>query len=214
MTPAKRGLDIVLALALAVLLAPFIAGIALWILLREGRPVFYVAERMKAPDRPFMLWKFRTMTVTRQDSGVSGGDKMTRITPTGRVLRHTRLDELPQLFNILRGDISFVGPRPPLRHYVEQFPELYAEVLKSRPGVTGLATLAYFRTEERLLAECKTPEETEAVYTRRCVPAKARLDLIYARNRNICYDLRLMVATVFRRLPLRTARRRRQSAEG
>ncbi|KAA0916126.1 sugar transferase [Aquicoccus porphyridii] len=214
MTPAKRGLDIVLALVLAVLLAPFIAGIALWILLREGRPVFYVAERMKAPDRPFMLWKFRTMTVTRQDSGVSGGDKIARITPTGRVLRHTRLDELPQLFNILRGDISFVGPRPPLRHYVEQFPELYGEVLKSRPGVTGLATLAYFRTEERLLAECKTPEETEAVYTRRCVPAKARLDLIYARNRNICYDLRLMVATVFRRLPLRTARRRRQSAEG
>ncbi len=209
MTPAKRGLDIVLALVLAIVLAPLVAGIALWILIREGRPVFYVAERMKAPGQPFMLWKFRTMTVARRDSGVSGGDKAGRITPTGRALRRTRLDELPQLFNILRGDISFVGPRPPLRRYVEQFPALYGAVLASRPGVTGLATLAYHRTEERLLARCRTPEETEAVYTRRCVPAKARLDLIYARNRNICYDLRLMVATVFRRLPLRAARRRK-----
>lgn len=214
MTPAKRALDIVLALVLATLLAPVIAGIALWILAREGRPVLYIAERMRAPGDPFMLWKFRTMTVAQHDSGVSGGDKVARITPTGRFLRRTRLDEIPQLFNILRGDISFVGPRPPLRRYVEQFPALYADVLKSRPGVTGLATLAYHRVEERLLARCTTAEETEAVYTRRCVPAKARLDLIYARNRNICYDLRLMTATVFRRLPLRAGRRRRKPARG
>ncbi|WP_137701279.1 sugar transferase [Marimonas lutisalis] len=202
MTPAKRALDLTLALALSVLLAPVIAIIALVILLRDGRPVFYVAERMKAPGHPFNLWKFRTMRVVRQDSGVSGGDKSARITTTGRFLRRTRLDELPQLLNVLRGDISFVGPRPPLRRYVEQFPELYGEVLKSRPGITGLATLAFHRTEERLLASCATPEETEAVYTRRCVPAKARLDLIYARNRNICYDIKLMVATVIRRISL------------
>jgi len=213
-TPAKRAFDLVLALVLAFPLVPLVAGISLWILIREGRPVFYVAERMKAPGQPFMLWKFRTMTVAKNDSGVSGGDKAGRITPTGRFLRRTRLDEIPQLFNILRGDISFVGPRPPLRRYVERFPALYAEVLKSRPGVTGLATLAYHRTEERILARCRTPEETEAVYTRRCVPTKARLDLIYARNRNVCYDLRLMVATVFHRLPLRTARRRQPSADG
>ena len=202
MTPAKRALDLILALALSVLLAPVIAIIALVILLRDGRPVFYVAERMKAPGQPFNLWKFRTMRVVRQDSGVSGGDKSGRITATGRFLRRTRLDEMDQLLNVLRGDISFVGPRPPLRRYVEQFPELYGEVLKSRPGITGLATLAYHRTEERLLADCATPEETEVVYTRRCVPAKARLDLIYARNRNICYDIKLMAATVIRRISL------------
>ncbi len=202
----KRLMDIVLALVLSVLLSPLIVCAALLILIREGRPIFYVAERMKAPGQPFNLWKFRTMRSAAQDSGVSGGDKADRITDTGRFMRRTRLDEVPQLWNILRGDISFVGPRPPLRRYVEQFPELYAEVLKSRPGVTGLATLAFHRTEERLLAACSTAEETEAVYTRRCVPAKARLDLIYAHNRNLCFDLKLMVATVFRRVSLHRRR--------
>ena len=82
------------------------------------------------------------------------------------------------------------------------FPELYAEVLRARPGVTGLATLAFHRTEERLLAPCRDADETEGVYCRRCVPRKARLDLIYARRRSLCYDLRLMAATVVRRVGL------------
>ena len=141
------------------------------------------------------------MTNVATDGGVSGGDKAHRITRTGTVMRRYRLDEIPQLWNILKGDIGFVGPRPPLRRYVERFPELYDEVLKDRPGVTGLATLIFHRTEERLLADCSTPEETEAVYERRCIPVKARLDLIYAKNRNLCLDLRMMVATVFRRIP-------------
>ena len=206
MTPTKRLMDILLALLLGLLLSPLIVAVALLILIRDGRPVFYVAERMKALGQPFALWKFRTMRSAAQDSGVSGGDKAGRITSMGRFLRRTRLDEVPQLWNILRGDISFVGPRPPLRRYVEAFPALYAEVLQSRPGVTGLATLVFHRTEERLLARCTTPEETEAVYIRRCVPAKARLDLIYAQNRNLCFDLKLMVATVFRRVPLHRRR--------
>ena len=206
MTVSKRLFDLFIAALLAIILLPLIVGLALLILIRDGRPIFYVAERMKAPDQPFNLWKFRTMRTVAQDGGVSGGDKTGRITPTGRFLRRTRLDELPQLLNILRGDISFVGPRPPLRRYVMQFPDLYGQVLQSRPGVTGLATLVYHRTEERLLAPCTTPEETEAVYVRRCVPAKARLDLIYAANRNLCFDALLMAATVFRRLPLHRRR--------
>ena len=206
MTLTKRLMDILLALLLGLLLSPLIVAVALLILIRDGRPVFYVAERMKAPGQPFALWKFRTMRSAAQDSGVSGGDKAGRITSMGRFLRRTRLDEVPQLWNILRGDISFVGPRPPLRRYVEAFPALYAEVLQSRPGVTGLATLVFHRTEERLLARCTTPEETEAVYIRRCVPAKARLDLIYAQNRNLCFDLKMMVVTVFRRVPLHRRR--------
>lgn len=200
MTPAKRALDIVLALGLSVLLAPLAAIIALLILLREGRPVFYVAERMKTPDQGFDLWKFRTMRPMAGDGGVSGGDKSGRISPLGRALRRTRLDEVPQLYNVLRGDISFVGPRPPLRRYVEQFPDLYAHVLRQRPGITGLATLCFHRREEALLAECRTSAETEAVYTRRCVPRKARLDLIYAARRSLCFDIRLIFATVFRSL--------------
>ncbi|MGR3502094.1 sugar transferase [Pseudaestuariivita sp.] len=206
MTPAKRVFDIVAALALSLLLLPLVLVLSALILLRDGRPIFYVSERMKDPVTPFNLIKFRTMTTDTQDRGVSGGDKAHRITRTGAMMRAKRLDEIPQLWNILRGDISFVGPRPPLRRYVDLRPDLYAEVLKSRPGVTGLATLAFHRREEELLATCATADETENVYVRRCVPTKARLDLIYARNRSLCYDVQLMVATVFRRVPLRKRR--------
>ncbi len=208
MTPQKRLFDLASALFLLLVLSPLILGVALAILLQDGRPVFYVSERMKSPTEPFKLLKFRTMTNSATDSGVSGGDKSRRITPIGRRLRATRLDELPQLFNVLRGDLSFVGPRPPLRMYVERFPALYGAVLKSRPGITGLATLVYHGHEERILAACATADETDAAYARRCVPQKARLDLIYARHRSLCFDLRLMVATVFRRIAVRGARTR------
>jgi lipopolysaccharide/colanic/teichoic acid biosynthesis glycosyltransferase len=211
MTVTKRLLDLAVAVFLLVVLSPVIVAVALAVLIRDGRPVLYGAERMRAPGRPFTLWKFRTMRSVDDDHGVSGGHKSARITKLGRFLRRTRLDELPQLINVLRGDMSFVGPRPPDRRYVEMFPELYARVLASRPGVTGLATLVFFKTEERLLKACRTAAETEAVYVRRCVPRKATLDLIYAENRTICYDLLLMFATVFRRLPLHLegGRRRR-----
>ena len=174
MRAQKRIMDLVCAIFLSVVLSPVILAVILLILLKDGRPVFYLSERMRTVDQPFTLWKFRTMTVVENDDGVSGGDKSSRITETGRFLRKYRLDELPQFWNVIRGDISFVGPRPPLRRYTEMFPELYEEVLQVRPGLTGLATLVYHRTEERLLARCKTPQETDAVYARRCVPVKAR----------------------------------------
>ena len=203
MTPGKRAFDISFALLLALLLWPVIAIIALLILLRDGGPVFYVAERMQTPDRAFGLVKFRTMRTAAGDSGVTGGDKAGRITRTGRVLRRTRLDELPQLWNILRGDMSFVGPRPPLRRYVELRPKLYARVLASRPGVTGLASLTYADHEDRLLARCQSADETEAVYVRSCVPRKARLDLIWQARRNLCLDLWIMWETLRRRVARR-----------
>ncbi|OJY33064.1 MAG: sugar transferase [Rhodobacterales bacterium 65-51] len=195
MTWGKRLFDLGLALLLSAVLAVPFTLLLLVLLIRDGRPVFYVAERMKAPGVPFRLWKLRTMTVARQDSGVSGGDKSARITPTGRFLRATRLDEVPQLWNVIRGDMSFVGPRPPLRLYVERFPRLYAEVLQSRPGITGLASLHFHRHEEYLLSRCGTAEETDAVYARRCVPRKAALDLIYQRNQSVCFDLVLLWRT-------------------
>ncbi len=202
MTPAKRALDILVALLLIVVLALPFAVLVIWLWLVEGRPVFYVSERMRGPDRSFRLWKLRTMAPAATRSGVSGGDKASQITPTGRFLRRSRLDEIPQLWNVLKGDMSFVGPRPPLREYVERFPELYARVLRSRPGITGLASLTFHRHEERLLADCRTPEETDATYARRCVPRKARLDLIYQDRRNICFDIVLMWRTAARALGL------------
>ncbi|WP_435165061.1 sugar transferase [Falsirhodobacter sp. 1013] len=199
MTLRKRLFDIVLALVLAVLLAVPFALLCLVLLALEGRPLFYVAERMKAPHQPFALWKLRTMRPAGPgEAGVSGGDKANRISPLGRLLRKTRADEIPQLWNVLRGDMSFVGPRPPLRQYVERFPELYAQVLRSRPGITGLASLHIHRFEERILSACATPEETDAVYCRRSIPRKARLDLIYQRHAGLRMDMAVMAATACR----------------
>lgn len=198
MTPGKRLLDIGLIALMAPLLLPLFLGTLLVTWAIQGRPVFYGAERMRGPTQGFTLWKLRTMTEAATDAGVSGGDKSTRITPFGRVLRRMRLDEMPQVFNILRGDISLVGPRPPLRAYVERCPQIYAQVLRATPGVTGLASLVFARHEGRLLAACATPEETDAVYVRRCVPRKARLDLIYLRHQSPGFDAWLVLITAAR----------------
>lgn len=198
MTLPKRLFDIFFALLLIAVLGLPILILSLWLLIRSGRPLFYLSERMQTPDRAFRLCKFRTMTTDAGDSGVSGADKAGRITPEGRFLRRYRLDELPQLWNILKGDLSFVGPRPPLRQYVERFPDLYARVLRSRPGVTGLATLMFHRQEERILASCRSREETDSAYSRRCVPRKAHLDLIYQENQTLCFDLSIVWHTILR----------------
>ncbi|MFN3722392.1 MAG: sugar transferase [Paracoccaceae bacterium] len=209
MTPSKRIFDIAGAMFLGALLAVPFGLLLVYLLLREGRPIFYVSERMRAPGQPFMLWKLRTMRVVEHDCGVSGGYKADRITPMGRWLRKYRADEVPQLWNVLRGDMSFVGPRPPLRTYVERFPDIYAKVLQSRPGVTGLATLHFHAHEEHLLRDCATSEQTDDVYTRRCIPRKARLDEIYGNHRTLCMDVMLMVNTV-----RGVARKRRKFREG
>lgn len=159
MTPAKRLMDIALALVFLLLLSPLLLFVSLCVLIVDGRPILYRSERMKTPTQGFQLWKFRTMSVVETDSGVSGGDKSARITPLGARLRRTRADEMPQLLNILRGDISFVGPRPPLRRYVDLRPDLYEKVLQNRPGVTGLATLTFHATaDDPLLDDARAVE--------------------------------------------------------
>ncbi len=194
----KRAFDIIFSLAGLIVTAPVMAIVMILIWRRDGGPIFYVAERMKTPQIPFNLIKFRTMTnvPVGQNAGVTGGDKSNRITPIGRKLRKYRLDELPNLINILRGDMSIVGPRPPLRQYTDAFPELYDQVLTSRPGITGLATLHYHRHEELLIAQASTPEQTEHIYATRCVPRKATLDLIYQRHSSVCYDAVILWKTV------------------
>lgn len=196
MTWRKRIYDLFFTSLLIVILGPVILWLIFYIWLKQGRPIFYAAERMKSPDQSFRLWKFRTMTVVDADRGVTGGHKTSRITPTGAWLRSKRLDEFPQLWNLLKGDLSFVGPRPPLREYVDMFPKLYAEVLKSRPGVTGLATIRFHHHEDRLLARCTSVDEAERVYTEICVPRKAKLDLIYQQHQCMCYDFDLVFQTI------------------
>jgi lipopolysaccharide/colanic/teichoic acid biosynthesis glycosyltransferase len=199
MTGRQRRAKRVFDLVLAVLLTPLVAALFLFtlitVILFEKRPYFYAAERMKTPTQGFRLLKFRTMEIAQGDSGVSGGDKQQRITRMGRIMRKTRADELPQFWNIYRGDISFVGPRPPLREYVERFPDIYAEVLQTPPGVTGLASLYFSRHETWILGQCHTAAEVDSAYARRCVPAKAKLDRIYQKNMSVCLDLVLIWRT-------------------
>ena len=169
MTPSKRIFDITLALLLAAVLAvPFVV-LVLVLLVTQGRPVFYVAERMRAPGRSFHLWKLRTMTVAREDSGVSGGDKAARITPAGGFLRRTRLDEIPQLWNVLKGDMSFVGPRPALFNQDDLIAlRTEAGVHELIPGLTGWA---------QINGRDELP-----------IPQKVTLDVDYLQRRSLWFD--------------------------
>lgn len=195
MTVQKRLFDLFTACVLSVIVLPLVALIALAILIIDGGPVFHISERMKTPTQGFRFYKFRTMRPDPNDSGVSGGDKTDRITRTGAFLRRSRLDELPQLFNLFKGDISAVGPRPPLREYVKRFPDVYEQVLRSRPGITGLATVHFNRHEHWLLARSRSAAETDALYCRACIPRKARLDMIYQAHQGFCFDLLIILKT-------------------
>ncbi len=202
MTLSKRIFDIACSVCLAILLSPVLTVVSIMIAILDGRPIFFMSERMKSPTDSFTLIKFRTMVPVPHDSGVTGGNKINRLTRTGSFLRRHRLDEIPQLWNIFRGDMSFVGPRPPLRQYVRRFPLVYNQVLKSRPGVTGLASVIFHQHEEALLGNCATEQETNETYERRCIPTKAKLDLMYQKRPTLCFDLTIMMKTLFRSLPV------------
>lgn len=192
----KRLFDIIFATLFLIPLSVVMIFIALALLTIHGRPILYISPRMNAPNHSFDLLKFRTMRPYDNDGGATGGHKHWRITRFGHFLRRTRLDELPQLFNILRGEMSFVGPRPPLREFVEHFPLQYKKVLTNPPGVTGLATMVYHAHEDRILHRCKTAQETQRVYYSRCLPTKLRLDIIYQVKRNWRIDLWIIANTV------------------
>jgi lipopolysaccharide/colanic/teichoic acid biosynthesis glycosyltransferase len=196
MTRADRIFDLGVGLLLAALVTlPFLVALAIHAVVM-GRPLFHASERMRSPTQPFVLWKLRSMRPAMNDAGVSGGDKAARIPRWGRFLRASRLDEVPQLWNVLRGDMRLVGPRPPLRLYVARFPGLYTLVLRRPPGITGLATLVCHRHERRLLTACETAAETDAVYARRCVPRKAHLDMIYHARQSPGLDAMMLFWTV------------------
>ena len=169
------------------------------VLVLQGRPFLFASERMATPERAFMLLKIRTMSASQNPRcRVLGGDITSLVTPIGRVLRRFRLDELPQIFNVLKGDIRFIGPRPPLRRYVEAYPALYRKVLMSKPGITGLATVMLHRREERILSKCKSAQDSDRAYRLYCIAPKARLDLLYEQRRSIGHDLIILFWTFAR----------------
>lgn len=196
----KRAFDLTLLLLTVPLTLPLSLLVAALLLLIEGRPILYRAHRTGQFGRDIHVWKFRTMRPQTNPIGVSGGAKLQGISRFSALLRSARLDELPQLVNILRGEMSFVGPRPPDPRYVRKFAELYGHILVIPPGLTGLATLRVHSFEGRILSRCATPEETEQVYCRRCIPRKTRLDLIYlgrlSRPGAVLFDMWLLAASV------------------
>lgn len=203
MKASKRLLDIGVSLLLLLGLLPLFAIVSALILLTDGRPIFFVSERMITPDRGFSMFKFRTMRWPK-DQGrleVTNGSLQSRVTPIGRLLRRTRLDELPQLINVVRGELSLVGPRPPLRQIVEKHGETYSKVLRSRPGITGLASLVFSRHEELVMRDCEGRADAEEVYARRCIPRKVRLDLIYQSQQSTWLDVWLLFNTALRFVP-------------
>jgi lipopolysaccharide/colanic/teichoic acid biosynthesis glycosyltransferase len=191
----SRGLDLVVSGTLLVVLAPVLAALALVVRATSRGPAFFVHERVGRNGRPFGLLKLRTMVV---DAPMRGGALTSphdaRITPVGGVLRRVKLDELPQLVNVLRGDMSLVGPRPEVARYVAGYSARERTVLGVRPGITDPASLA-FANEAAVLAEF---DDWERAYVERVLPAKVAMSLDYLERRTLWSDLGVLARTVFR----------------
>lgn len=198
----KRGFDCTVAVVALLALVPVFLLVGLWIRLDSPGPVFFRQERVGRGGRIFRIHKFRTMVVNAPDRGpgITVGDDA-RITRAGRWLRSTKVDELPQLIDVLTGHMSLVGPRPELPRYVALYPPtLREQVLAVRPGITDPASLRY-ADEAALLASAADPERE---YCDVLLPAKLRLSADYARRATFTTDLRVLAQTL--RLLSRAAR--------
>jgi lipopolysaccharide/colanic/teichoic acid biosynthesis glycosyltransferase len=189
----KRIFDFIVSLLALLALSPLLAGLAAAALISSGRPVIFRQRRVGWHGLCFTLYKFRTMTpAAGAEDGAFDAGRTARVTPLGRFLRRTKLDELPQLWNVLKGDMSLVGPRPEVRKWVEAYPERWRFVHTVQPGITDPASLHY-RNEEELLARAADPEST---YRDIILPDKLSLYEDYIRRRGFGTDLTLIVRSV------------------
>lgn len=189
----KRVFDFALALVGLILTTPLFGLVWMAIRSDDGGPLFFLQDRVGRHGRIFRIVKFRTMRVGSEKLGLSvtaAGDG--RITQPGRWLRKTKLDELPQLWNVVRGEMSFVGPRPEVPKYVALYSQQQRRVLEYRPGITDEASVA-FREEESLLASSSNPEE---FYIRQCIPQKISLNLAYAERASVWRDIGVVLRTI------------------
>ena len=188
----KKCFDVAVASVLLVVLFPLLLLIALAVAATSGRPVIYRANRVGRGGKSFAILKFRTMRRGAAGPAITGRDDP-RITPIGAVLRRTKLDELPQLVNVLRGEMSLVGPRPEDPRFVAMYTPEQREVLTIRPGMTSPAAIR-FRNEEKLL---KTGEPNfEELYATTIMPAKLALDLGYVRQRSFWWDVTILLQSL------------------
>ncbi|MDK2901607.1 MAG: hypothetical protein PWR14_511 [Thermosediminibacterales bacterium] len=189
----KRIFDIVFSLLGLIVLLPVFLIITIVIKMDSKGPVFFKQVRVGKDGKKFKILKFRTMVIDAEKKGMQitvGRDS--RITKSGYFLRKFKLDELPQLINVLLGDMSFVGPRPEVPKYVAMYDENQKSVLKVKPGITDIASIEY-RDENILLAQSDEPEKT---YIEEVMPRKLELNCQYIRNISVVYDIRLILKTV------------------
>jgi lipopolysaccharide/colanic/teichoic acid biosynthesis glycosyltransferase len=220
----KRPFDLSLAAVGLLAISPVWLGLAVAVKISDGGPVFFRQRRIGQGGRPFVILKFRSMIENRQPPGLDLTEKSdVRITRLGRFLRKYKLDELPQLLNVLIGDMSFVGPRPEVPRYVGMYTEEQKKVLALKPGITDLATFA-FREEEEMLRRAgqgtldssrvspstgvedlrHTSLAVEQFYIKYCLPRKIELSLAYAAGANVWEDTKIILRTICPCLPLRS----------
>jgi lipopolysaccharide/colanic/teichoic acid biosynthesis glycosyltransferase len=189
---AQRVMDVGVSLLLLTVLGPVMAIVAIVVRCGGPGPILFLQVRVGRGGRPFRVYKFRSMHTQQVGPSITSGHD-TRVTRVGRVLRAWKLDELPQLFNVLRGDMALVGPRPEVPEYVRHYGECGHEVLAVRPGITG-ANQLLFRREEQLLTG---RSDVEAAYVQDVLPAKLATDLQYVRHRTLRGDIVILARTVW-----------------
>ncbi|WP_100615818.1 sugar transferase [Confluentibacter citreus] len=189
----KRSFDVVFSIVALITLSPILFVIAILIKMDSKGPVLFVQERVGKNNKDFNIYKFRTMYEASQTKGLlTLGNHDSRITKIGYFLRRHKIDEFPQLINILIGDMSFVGPRPELRHYVNFYNEEDHIIFSVRPGITSLASLKY-RNEVELL---KAAEDPESFFINTIIPDKLKFNKEYIEKQSLLLDLKLILITI------------------
>lgn len=194
----KRLFDIVASFCGIVILFPLIVIVSILIKLTSKGPVLFKQVRVTKNGRLFKIYKFRTMRENSEGNKQITVGNDSRITGVGHILRKTKLDELPQLFNVLKGEMSLVGPRPEVPKYVELYTEEQREILKVSAGITDYASI-YFSNESELLGEVENPEE---FYIKKIMPYKIELNKKYIKEIGIVTDIKLIILTILKILGL------------
>lgn len=191
----KRTFDFILSLIGLIILSPIFLIISLLIALSSKGGVFYKQTRVGKDNIDFKVYKFRSMIVDADKKGllsIGKDGRDPRVTKIGYILRKYKLDELPQLINVLKGDMSLVGPRPEVRKYVDLYDDKQKEILKVRPGITDIASIT-FKNENDLLSQSPNPED---YYIHEIMPKKISLSLEYIKTRTLIKDIKLIFKTI------------------
>jgi lipopolysaccharide/colanic/teichoic acid biosynthesis glycosyltransferase len=191
----KRIFDIFCSAVGVALMSPFFIFIAIWIKVDSAGPIFFVQKRVGKNEKVFGVYKFRTMIVDAESKGLKitiGNDP--RITSSGHFLRRTKLDELAQLFNVLGGTMSLVGPRPEVQEYIDVYPEdIKQKVLSVKPGITDYASIE-FKDENKMLENSVDPRKT---YIEKILPLKQKYYLKYIEDQSFFLDIKIILKTIF-----------------